>query len=226
MRSFAAEAGSPGQSYPRYRPQEEIADRCIHLFGVGLGIGAALVLIGLAAGRGDAAIILAVAIYVVGLVAMLTCSALYNLTPPSARKEALRRFDHAAIFVMIAGSYTPFLLGRMGGAWGWGLLGFVWLKAAAGASLALAAPRRFERLQLAGYLLLGWSILVAREPLTASVPAAAIWLLVAGGLLYSGGVLFHLWRRLAFHNAIWHGLVLAAAGCHYAAVLLGVVMAS
>jgi hemolysin III len=114
----------------------------------------------------------------------------------------------------------------MGGAWGWGLLGFVWLTAAAGASLALAAPRRFERLQLAGYLLLGWSILVAREPLTASVPAAAIWLLVAGGLLYSFGVLFHLWRRLAFHNAIWHGLVLAAAGCHYAAVLLGVVMAS
>ena len=224
MRQFAAE-GRTGAVYPRYRLQEEIADRSIHFLGLGLGIGAALVLIGLAAARGDARIVIAVAIYALGLVAMLTCSALYNLAPASARKEALRRFDHAAIFVMIAGSYTPFLLGRMGGAWGWGLLGFVWLTAAAGASLALAAPRRFERLQLAGYLLLGWSIVVAREPLTASVPAAAIWLLVAGGLLYSFGVLFHLWQRLAFHNAIWHGLVLAAAGCHYAAVLLGVVLA-
>ncbi len=104
-------------------------------------------------------------------------------------------------------------------------MAFVWLTAAAGASLALAAPHRFERLQLAGYLLLGWSILVAREPLAASVPAVAIWLLVTGGLLYSFGVLFHLCQRLAFHNAIWHGLVLAAAGCHYAAVLLGVVLA-
>jgi hemolysin III len=224
MRSFATE-GRTGAAHPRYRPQEEIADRCIHLFGVGLGVGAALVLVGLAAGRGDARTVVAVAIYALGLAAMLSCSALYNLTPPSARKEQFRRFDHAAIFVMIAGSYTPFLLGRMGGAWGWGLLGFVWLTAAAGASLALVAPRGFERLQLAGYLLLGWSILAAREPLATSVPTTAIWLLVTGGLLYSFGVLFHLWRRLAFHNAIWHGLVLAAAGCHYAAVLLGVVLA-
>lgn len=223
MRHFVTE-GHTGPGYPNYRPQEEIADRCIHLLGLGLGIGAALVLIGLAAGRGDARTVIAVAIYALGLAAMLGCSALYNLTPPSARKEQFRRFDHAAIFIMIAGSYTPFLLGRMGGAWGWSLLGFVWLTAAAGASLALAAPRRFERLQLAGYLLLGWSILAAREPLAAAVPATAIWLLVAGGLLYSFGVLFHLWRRLAFHNAIWHGHVLAAAGCHYAAVLLGVVL--
>ena len=218
-------AGAP-EVYPRYRPQEEIADRCIHFLGLGIGIGAALALIALAAEGSGAGTVIAVGIYALGLVAMLACSALYNLTPPSPRKEALRRFDHAAIFVMIAGSYTPFLLGRMGGAWGWSLLAFVWLTAAAGASVALAAPRRFERLQLAGYLLLGWSILIAREPLAASVPAAAIWLLVAGGLLYSLGVLFHLWQRLAFHNAIWHGLVLAAAGCHYAAVLLGVVMAS
>jgi hemolysin III len=224
MRHIAAEAGSLGPAYPRYRRQEEIADRCVHLFGIGLGIGAALILVYLAAQRDDTRLILAIAIYALGLVAMLACSALYNLAPPSARKEQLRRFDHAAIFVMIAGSYTPFLLGRMGGAWGWGLLAFVWVTAAGGASLALAAPRRFERLQLAGYLLLGWSILVAREPLAASVPALAIWMLVTGGLLYSFGVLFHLWQRLAYHNAIWHGLVLAAAGCHYAAVLLGVVL--
>ena len=208
----------------RYRRQEEIADRCIHLLGIGLGIGAALVLLYLAALRGEPRLVIATAVYALGLVVMLTCSALYNLAPPSARKELLRRFDHAAIFAMIAGTYTPFLLVRMGGAWGWGMLGFVWLTAAAGIGLALAWPRRYERLQLAAYLLLGWSILLARGPLADSVTWRAIMLLLAGGLLYSFGVIFHLWRRLGYHNAIWHGFVLAAASCHYAAVLLGVVL--
>jgi len=208
----------------RYRRQEEIADRCIHLLGIGLGIGAALALLYLAGSRGDTRLTAAIAVYALGLVAMLTCSALYNLAAPSARKELLRRFDHAAIFAMIAGTYTPFLLVRMGGAWGWGMLGFVWLTAVAGIGLALVRPRRHERLQLATYLLLGWSILLARAPLADSVAWPAIMLLLAGGLLYSFGVIFHLWRRLGYHNAIWHGFVLAAASCHYAAVLLGVVL--
>jgi hemolysin III len=210
--------------FPSYRGAEAAADRCIHLLGIGLGGGAALALISLAALKGEARLLFAVAVYALGLTAMLGCSALYNLTPPSPRKERLRRFDHAAIFAMIAGTYTPFLLARMGGAWGWGLLAFVWLTAAGGIALALGAPRRFERLQLAAYLLLGWCILAARGPLDAAVARPAILLLLAGGLLYSFGVLFHLWRRLGYHNAIWHGFVLAAAGCHYAAVLLGVVL--
>ncbi|HEX4573220.1 MAG TPA: hemolysin III family protein, partial [Dongiaceae bacterium] len=124
-------------AYHRHRRQEEIADRCIHLLGIGLGIGAALVLLYLAALRGEPRLVIATAVYALGLVVMLTCSALYNLAPPSPRKELLRRFDHAAIFAMIAGTYTPFLLVRMGGAWGWGMLGFVWLTAAAGIGLAL-----------------------------------------------------------------------------------------
>jgi hemolysin III len=211
-------------AYPRYRRPEKIADRGIHLLGIGLGIVAALALLYLAALTGEARLLLAVAVYGLGLIAMLVCSALYNLTAPSARKESLRRFDHAAIFAMIAGTYTPFLLARMGGAWGYGMLIFVWLVAAAGIGLALARPRRFERLQLAAYLVLGWSILAARGPLADAVARPAIMLLLAGGLLYSFGVVFHLWRRLGYHNAIWHGFVLAAAGCHYAAVLLGVVL--
>ena len=210
---------------PYSRP-EELADRCIHALGIGLGIGAALVLTWLAALPGDARLLLATAVYALGLIAMLTCSALYNLAPPSPRKEWLRRFDHAAIFAMIAGTYTPFLLSRMGGGWGFGLLAFVWLVAAMGIGLALARPRRFERLQLAAYLLLGWCILVARGPLAETVAWPAILLLVTGGVLYTLGVVFHLWRRLGYHNAIWHGFVLAAAACHYAAVLLGVVLPS
>jgi hemolysin III len=218
------EPESPASGFPRYGRGEEIADRCIHVLGVAGGVGAAATLLTLAADQGSARIILATGIYAFGLLAMLLCSALYNLAPPSPRKEWLRRLDRAAIFVMIFGTYTPFLLGRIGGWWGMAMFAFVLLAAAVGAVAAVAAPRRFERLQLAGYLLLGWSILGALGPLLQTVPWQAILLLVVGGLLYNLGVVFHLSRRLGFHNAIWHGFVLAAAGCHYAAVMVGVVL--
>jgi hemolysin III len=182
-------------------------------------------LLALAGEKQSLRLVLGVGLYGFGLLAMLGCSALYSLAKPSARKENLRRLDRAAIFTMIAGSYTPFFLMRIGGGWGWGMLLFVWLVAAFGVAVALGAPRRFERVQLAAYLLLGWSIVVASGPLVAQVAPAAIMLLIAGGLLYSLGVPFYLWRRLSYHNAIWHGLVLAAAGCHYAAVVVGVVLA-
>ena len=201
-----------------------IADGWIHALGVTAGIAGAAALLGLAMSQGDARLIAVTALYALGLVAMLLFSALYNMVRPSAWKERLRRLDRAAIFAMIAGTYTPFLLGRMGGGWGFGLFAFVALGAALGATAALAFPYRFERLQLAGCLLLGWSILVALQPLFAAVPWPAVLLLVAGGVLYSLGVVFHLWQRLGYHNAIWHGFVLTAAGCHYAAVLLGVVL--
>ena len=201
-----------------------IADGWIHALGVTAGIAGAAALLGLAMSQGDARLIAVTALYALGLVAMLLFSALYNMVRPSAWKERLRRLDRAAIFAMIAGTYTPFLLGRMGGGWGFGLFAFVALGAALGATAAFAFPYRFERLQLAGCLLLGWSILVALQPLFAAVPWPAVLLLVAGGVLYSLGVVFHLWQRLGYHNAIWHGFVLTAAGCHYAAVLLGVVL--
>ncbi len=211
-------------AFPSYRSGEEAADRCIHLLGLALGSGAALALLRLAARQPEGRVFLATAVYAVGLITMLLCSALYNMAPPSRLKAWLRRLDHAAIFLMIAGTYTPFLLGRMGGAWGWGMLAFVWLAAGAGAALALAAGRRHDALKLAAYLLLGWGILAVRQPLSEAVAGPALLLLLIGGILYSLGVVFHLWERLGYHNAIWHGFVLAAAGCHYGAVLLGVVL--
>jgi hemolysin III len=219
-----SEASALGAGYPVYSRGEEWADHCLHLLGIALGIAGAVAIVALGASRGEPRLVIAVAIYAAGLLAMLICSALYNLAAPSARKERLRRLDHAAIFVMIAGTYTPFLLARMGGAWGWGMLGFVWVAAAVGGALALLAARRFERLELAAYLLLGWCILAARQPLAAALSGPALKLLLLGGLLYSFGVPFHLWRRLPYHNAIWHGFVLAAAACHYAAILIGVVL--
>ena len=176
--------------------------------------------------KGDAWLVLGVALYGLGLLTMLALSASYNLAAPSPRRENLRRFDHAAIFTMIAGTYTPFFLNRIGGAWGWGMLSFVWIVALAGAALAIAAPRRHERLQLAAYLLLGWSVLLASHPLGEHLSAAAIRLILIGGVIYSLGVPVHLWRKLRYNIAIWHALVLIAAGCHYAAIMIGVVLAS
>jgi hemolysin III len=211
--------------YPSYSRGERIADNCIHALGVSVGLIGAVVLAVAATRQDNALLIPGVLLYGLGLIAMLGFSALYNITRPSPRKALFRRLDHAAIFVMIAGSYTPFALNGLGGAWGHGLLAFVWLVALAGAALKLFAPRRVRRFSTALYLLLGWSGLVALEPLFGALPMPALFLLATGGALYSLGVVFHHWQRLPYQNAIWHGLVLAAAGCHYGAILGGVVLA-
>lgn len=211
---------------PRYGRGERIADRCVHYAGLVASLVGAVVLIVAAAERERALTIVSVAIYGVGLLGMIGASALYNLTEPSRRKELLRRLDHAAIFLMIAGTYTPFTLVRMGGGWGFGIAVFVWLVAVTGIALKLLYPRRFEAVSIALYLALGWVILVGVVPLFEAVPLPAIILLGVGGLLYSVGVVFHLWHRLPYHNAIWHGFVLSATACQWVAVLDGVVRAA
>ena len=211
--------------YPSYSRGERIADNCIHALGVSAGLVGAVVLAVAATRQDNALLVPGVLLYGLGLIAMLGFSALYNITKPSPRKGLFRRLDHAAIFVMIAGSYTPFALNGLGGAWGHGLLAFVWVVALAGTALKLFVPRRVRRFSTALYLLLGWSGVVALEPLFGNLPVPAIVLLATGGALYSLGVVFHHWQRLPYQNAIWHGLVLAAAGCHYGAILGGVVLA-
>lgn len=205
--------------WPDYSPGEQRADACIHIVGVIAGLAGVAVLMAVALLEGDALAMIGLALYGGGLLAMLGCSALYNMTAPSVRKERLRRLDHAAIFIMIAGTYTPFTLLGIGGLPGWELFGFVWLVAIGGAAMKLIFPRRLERVSIALYLLLGWSILAAPGSPLSALPSPAITLLAIGGLLYSLGVLFHLWDRLPYHNAVWHALVLAAAGSHYAAIL-------
>jgi hemolysin III len=206
-------------AFPVYSLGERRADLCIHIAGVVFGIAGSFVLLLFGALDGDAALLLSLAAYGLGLVAMLFASALYNLAGQPARKELLRRIDHAAIFVMIASSYTPFLVNIIGGNLGHGLLIFVWLAAAAGVALKLLLPRRFERLSVLLYLLLGWTVLVFVGRLIEELATPGVVLLAVGGVLYSIGVLFHLARRLPYHNAVWHGMVLAAAACHFVAVL-------
>ncbi len=211
---------------PTYGRGERMVDRGVHYAGLLAALIGSIVLIVAAAERERALTIVSVAVYGVGLLGMIGASALYNFAAPSRRKEWFRRLDHAAIFLMIAGTYTPFALVRMGGGWGLGIAIFVWVAAVAGIALKLLYPRRFERLSILLYLALGWIILVALAPLFQAVSLPAIILLGIGGLLYSVGVLFHLWRRLPYHNAVWHGFVIGAAACHWVAVLNGVVRAA
>jgi hemolysin III len=207
-----------GQISWDYDRAEIIADGVVHAVGVCLGlIGAVtLVVIAVKLGRIEAAPIL---VYVIGLVTMLGLSAAYNMWPVSPAKWVLRRFDHSAIYLLIAGTYTPFLAQMKSVLTSVGLGVGVWLSAVIGMALKLALPGRFDRLAVVLCLLLGWSGVVAYDSLASALPSGSLWLLAIGGILYSVGALFHVWHGLRFHNAIWHGFVLLAASCHYSAVL-------
>jgi hemolysin III len=205
-----------GWNYDRV---ELIADGIVHAIGLSLGLAGVIAILAVAAHSPQTAEIASIAVYSAGLLAMLGFSAAYNIWPVSRAKWILRRFDHSAIFVMIAGTYTPFITQMRGDVVAMGLLAGVWLTAVAGIILKLLLPGRFDRLAVGLYLLLGWSGVLVYEPVMAALPRLSIWLLAVGGVLYSMGVIFYAWRSLRFQNAIWHVFVLAAACCHYLAVL-------
>jgi hemolysin III len=207
---------------PQYTPPERIADLCIHAIGVTASVIALAALIFIGVESKTALWILALVIYGLALVATFSFSAGYHVAMRPKLKEWLRRLDHAAIFLMIAGTYTPFILIKMNNAWGLGLLAVVWGMAAIGIAIKLFAPRYLEGISTALYLMQGWAILAAWEPLMTAVSGHVLTLLMVGGVLYTVGVVFHLWERLPFQNAIWHGFVLSAASCHYAAVMVAV----
>ena len=203
---------------------ELVADGVIHVIGITAGLIGAAILVIAAATRGSPLELAALLTYSGGLLAMLGCSAAYQLLRSSRRRELLRCFDHSAIFLMIAGTYTPFTLLRIRPFWDVVLTAAVWSIAVAGIALRLARPRVFDRVSLGFYLALGWAGLAAIAPFVPMVHLSTLVLLGAGGLLYSAGVVFHLWERLPFQNAIWHTFVLMAAAVHYAAVLEEIVV--
>jgi hemolysin III len=215
----------PATGPVQYRAGELAADRLIHLIGTLAGAVGSGVLLGIAAGVADRRIFATTLVYCVCLLTMLACSAAYNLAADQSRRGFLRRLDHAAIFVMIAGTYTPFTTCRLHGIWAIGMTGAVWTGAVGGAVVKLICPRRAEGVSLVAYLALGWMILVGVRPMLVAVDVPTLVLIGVGGVLYSIGTGFHRWRALLFHDAIWHSLVLSAASCHYAAILHGVVLA-
>jgi hemolysin III len=204
---------------PRYSRAERIADACVHCLGVAASLAAMAVLVVLARRHLPAASAGSLTVYGISAVAMFAFSAAYNMIGRPHWKEVLRHCDHSAIFVMIAGTYTPLALITIGGIWGFALLASVWTIAIAGIGLKLLSPRRFDRISLGLYLVQGWAVLAAIGPLTSAVSTRVMALLAIGGALYTIGVVFHLWRGLPYQNAIWHLFVLSAAALHYVAIV-------
>jgi len=198
----------------RYSAGELWADGIVHVVGMILAAVGTVVFAAFLLNAGDPAYAAAVAIYLSTLMTSISASAVYNIWPVSKTKWWLRRLDHSAIYLLIAGTYTPFMV-KMAT---WWMLSGVWAIAIAGVCIKLLRPGQYDRLSIALYLAMGWSGVATYDSLIGRLSPTVIWLIVAGGLVYSLGVIFHLWENLRFQNAIWHGFVLVAAAIHYAAV--------
>jgi len=214
---------SPDAHYPTRL--EKLVDGWVHgvalvLFTIAVGVG-----LGLAVWKGGLGMAAAIGVYAICVLTMIGASMAYNLAENHKRKSLLRRFDHAAIFLMIAGTYTPFTTLRFDGVWAISMTTIIWVLALIGAGGKLFLPDVSKKVWLAFYVVMGWLVLVAMGPLIEGVPLAGIILLGIGGVLYTVGVPFYVSEKLPFRRAIWHTFVMVAAAVHYAAVLTGVVFA-
>ena len=209
---------------PRHYPTPGArrADFVIHVIGLSLAVLGGVVMLSLSRG-GEAGQIVAISVYALGLVLMLSFSMAYNFGLERHR-PFLRRLDHIGIFLMIAGSYTPFTTLSLRGGWAWGMTIAVWTIAGAGILGKLVTPRLPESVWIAIYLGLGWIVVVAIRPISETLSTPAIALLVIGGLVYTAGVVFYATARFSFWRSIWHGHVVAAACVHWAAILIGTVL--
>lgn len=210
---------------PIYTLGEEIAHSVTHGIGVLLSIAGLAVLVAFAALRGDAWHIVGCSIFGATLVLAYTASTVYHAIPGTFQraKKVLRVLDHAAIYLLIAGTYTPFTLVNLRGPWGWTLFGVVWGMAVAGIVFKATLIGRLRVLSVAFYVVMGWLVLIAARPLGRAVGLGGLVLLIAGGVVYTLGVAFYAWKRLPYHHAIWHGFVLAGSTLHFFAVLFYVV---
>lgn len=197
---------------------ELVADGIVH--GVGLIVASALgsVLLAFAAYETAPKELPALIVYVGSLLAVLTVSLAFNLSPISPIKRTLARLDQAAIFLFIAGTYTPFLAVIGGTPAGNIMMAVIWGAALVGIALKLIIPQRFGRMAIFLYLGIGWSGVLIFQTLAATLPATTLWLMIAGGATYSVGIIFHLWERLKFHNVLWHGFVVTGASLHLWAI--------
>ena len=212
-------ATSLASNTPRYSPAEEWANSLTHGLGLLLAITGLVFLVLLACWHGTARHIVSASIYGSTLVLLYLASTLYHAIRQVRAKQMLRIFDHAAILLLIAGTYTPFTLISLQGAWGWSLFGVIWGLALVGLILELTRLRRLRALLIALYIVMGWTVVVATKPMLVHVAPTGLWLLLAGGLCYTGGVGLYLWRSLPFHHALWHLCVLAGSTLHYFSVL-------
>lgn len=219
--SINAAASALGIRMPSRR--ELVADGVVHVVGVAAGVIGAIVLIAIAAMHHTYIEVIAVSIYAAGMILMFSLSALYNIARKSKHREIFQRLDHSGIFLMIAGTYTAFTTLMLKGDWAAYLTIIVWSVALFGIVIKLLWPKRLEGVTTGLYIALGWVGIIALEPILTSLGVAALVLLGVGGALYCIGVIFHLWERLPYQNAIWHGFVVVAAGAHYGAIITALV---
>ena len=212
-----------GRSQNQYSLAEEIAHAITHGVGLLLSIAGLVILIVFASLRGNAWHVASVSVYGSTLVLLYAASTFYHALPAPRAKDVFRVLDHAAIYLLIAGTYTPFMLVNLRGGWGWALFGVVWGLAVLGIVLEAVAKQRVRILSVVLYLGLGWLVAIAVKPLMQSVEPGGLELLVTGGLAYSVGVVFYGWRRLPYHHAVWHVFVMAGSLLHFFAVLCYVI---
>ena len=207
----------------RYTLGEEIANSVIHAVGIVLAIAGLAVLTAFASLRGTALHVVGCSVFGTTLILLYTASTLYHGIPSAGSKAVLQALDHSAIFLLIAGTYTPFSLVSLRGPWGWSLLGVIWSLAILGIAVRVTRGRRSNALAVGFYIAMGWTVLAAIKPLMANVAPGGMLLLVLGGLSYTGGAVFYLWRRLPYHHAIWHAFVLLGSIFHFFAILFYVI---
>jgi hemolysin III len=208
---------SPASLSAPYSRSEELA----HTLTAGLGIVACAIAIPWLAwvAAGDALRLAGAMVFGTTALAMFTTSVIYHWERSPERKQRLRKLDHSAIYLLIAGTYTPFTLVAMQGAWGWSLFGVVWTMAVLGIVAKTTVGFRYPRISTFVYLAMGWLIVVAIKPMRESLSASEIAWIAAGGLLYTGGVPFYVWKSKRYTHAVWHLFVLGGVACHFVAVL-------
>ncbi len=206
-----------------YSEGEELANRCTHAIGALAGLAGAIVLIILASQQHDSYRIVSACMYGGSMVTFYCLSTAYHSVRKPYVRYIFRILDHASIYLMIAGSYTPFALVTLRGPWGWSLFGTVWGLGIVGAVMKIFTTHRLRYIGPILYIALGWIVVIALKPLSAALPAGGLFLLFAGGIAYTVGVIFYLWDRLPYNHAIWHLFVLAGSVCHFCSIFYYVI---
>lgn len=218
VRDYRKKLMTEKPSKPSYTLGEEIANSITHGIGTAVSIAGLVILIVFAVSYGTAWHVVSFSVFGSALIILYLSSTLYHSIPKPGAKNVLKRIDHSAIFFLIAGTYTPFLLVSLRGPWGWSLFGVVWGLAIAGIVFKSIFVYRYNKMAIAVYIMMGWLILIASKEMLTHVQLSGILLLAIGGICYTAGVIFYVWRKLPQHHAIWHLFVLAGSTCHYFSV--------
>jgi hemolysin III len=213
-------------SSPPVVVREEVANSVTHGLGLLASIIGGVVLVYLVAERGEAWHVVSAAVYGATLVSLYAASTLYHALKGTKARDVLRLLDHCAIYLLIAGTYTPITLVSLRGGWGWALFGTVWALAVAGIFFKVFATGRFGYLSTVAYVLMGWICIIALKPMLVLLSPGALALLAAGGVLYTAGTVFYSWERIPYSHAVWHLFVVAGSVCHYLAIALYVLAPS